>query len=169
MIIISDNNKKKIIIITGAAIILFSLYPYKKTYHPFYKIINDPNGPFAIYSQGCIYIGDENYLSSLTNLNEKDILICDQRFNSDPNIEIYNSCLIKDKDVRNEILEVICLYEELYPSNWNRTIESMRLEWYCHNICYELNFMTDHSSEVDLNNKDENKYNNKFVRRLFRL
>lgn len=82
---------------------------------------------------------------------------------------ICNSYCIKDKDTRNEILEVLCCYEEMYPSNWDRSIESMRVEWFCHNTAYNFNYRVDDSFEVDLNNKDEDKYSNKVLRRLFRI
>ena len=82
---------------------------------------------------------------------------------------ICDSCRIKDKDIRNEVIEVLCKYEEMYPSNWDRSIESMRFEWFCHNAAYYVNYKVDDSSEVDLNNKDEDKYDNKILRRIFRI
>lgn len=82
---------------------------------------------------------------------------------------ICSSCEIKDKDIRNDILEVLCCYEEMYPSDWDRTIESMRFEWLCHNMAYYVNYKVDDSSEVDLNNSDESKYNSKVLSRIFRI
>ena len=82
---------------------------------------------------------------------------------------ICNSCNIRDKDIRNEILEVLCCYEEMYPSRWDRTIESMRLEWFYHNVSYYLNYKVSHSSEVDLNNGDEERYDNKVLSRILRI
>ena len=82
---------------------------------------------------------------------------------------ICNSCNIKDKDIRNDILEVLCIYEEMYPSNWDRSIESMRFEWFCHNAAYYVNYKVDDAYEVDLNNNDESKYDNKVLRRIFRI
>ena len=82
---------------------------------------------------------------------------------------IYNSCDIVDKDIRNDILEVLCEYEERYPTDWDRSIESMRLEWLCHNMAYCFNYRTDDSCEVDLNNSDEEKYDKKVLSRILRL
>ena len=52
------------------------------------------------------------------------------------------------------------IYEELYPSEWNRTIESMRLEWFVHNASHMFNYKLDHSDDVDLDNDDQLKYEN---------
>ena len=82
---------------------------------------------------------------------------------------IHDSYKINDKDRRNDILEVLCLYENMYPSDWNRSLESMRLEWFMHNLGHDFNYKKDHSDHVDLNNEDEDDYDDKVLRKLFRL
>ena len=57
----------------------------------------------------------------------------------------------------------------MYPSEWDRSLESMRLEWFCHNASYYMNYKIDSSYEVDLNNKDEDKYDSEVLRRFLRL
>ena len=84
-------------------------------------------------------------------------------------MRIYDSYKIDDKDRRNDILEVLCLYENMYPSDWNRSLESMRLEWFMHNLGHDFNYKKDHSDHVDLNNEDEDDYDDKVLRKLFRL
>ena len=160
------SNKKKVLF-TSILITLILAYPYKHKYRSNYCILDDE--AFASYSGGLIYIGDEEYINNLDNINNGDILVIDERYKNDPNMVICNSCDIKDKDIRNDILEVLCCYEEMYPSNWDRSIESMRFEWYCHNMAYYFNYKTDDSKEVDLNNADEEKYDNKILRRIFRI
>lgn len=163
------TNKKKKILATSIAAALILAYPYKHKYKKNYTILDDNDGAFASYSNGLIYIGSRDYLLSLDNLNEGDILIEDQRYFEDPNMVIYNSCDITDKDIRNDILEVICEYEMRYPTNWDRTIESMRFEWLCHNMAYYFDYRVDDTSEVDLNNDDEEKYDQKVLSRIFRI
>jgi hypothetical protein len=163
------NNKKKKIIVTSIAAALILSYPYKHKYKKNYNILDEDGGAFASYSDGLIYIGNRDYLLSLDNINEGDILVEDQRYFEDPNMVIYNSCDIVDKDIRNDILEVLCEYEERYPTDWDRSIESMRLEWLCHNMAYCFNYRTDDSCEVDLNNSDEEKYDKKVLSRILRL
>ena len=163
-----EKYKKKLFFIT-AFIILIGYYSkdykYKRTS---YEITKDSDA-FATYSDGLIYIGDENFLEHI-KCQDNDILICDQRFSdNDPDMIIYNSCLINDKEKRNEILEVICEYEETYPSNWDRSIESMRLEWFMHNLSYYFEYRKDRTADVDLNNDDEKKYDKKVLRRILRL
>jgi hypothetical protein len=164
----NKKNTKKILYATAACLVLTS-YLSKKEYHPKYTILNEENGPFASYSNGLVYIGDKEYLSSLKNVSSTDILIRDERDIDDPNIAIINSYNIGDKEIRNEILEIIYCYEIMYPTEWDRSIESMRLEWYCHNVSYFFNYRADEAKEVDLNNADEDKYNNEVLRRILRL
>lgn len=162
--IIKKYNKRLIFI--SVLILLLSSYLSKHKYKSKYEILDDK--AFASYSNGLIYIGDKEFLESI-EVNDGDVLILDERDLEDPNMSIYNSCDISDKDIRNEILEVICCYEEMYPSRWDRTIESMRLEWLCHNISYFFNYKVDHSSDVDLNNGDEGIYDNKVLSRILRI
>ena len=82
---------------------------------------------------------------------------------------IQNSYCITNKETRNDILEIINYYEVMNPSDWDRSIESMRLEWFCHNVSYYMNYKKDCSFEVDLNNKDEKKYDSEVLRRLLRI
>ena len=166
-----DKKKKKKIMCATAACLVLGAYTYtrKNEYNPNYTILNYEYGPFACYSDGYVYIGDREYLDNLDNISPSDVLVLDDRTDKDPNMEIYNSYLITDKDKRNEILEIICYYEMLYPSEWDRSIESMRLEWYFHNVGYYLNYRASEAKEVDLNNKDEKKYDHEVLRRILRI
>lgn len=112
---------------------------------------------FAKYSKGQVYIGDAEFLDSL-EVSENDILVEDERDGSDPSMKIRNSYLVTDSNDRKEILEILCKYEEKYPSDWERTIEAMDLEWEAHNVLYYLNYKKDHTTDVDLDNDDEEKY-----------
>ena len=162
------KSTKNRILFTSILLMLILSYPYKHKYKSNYVILDESDDAFASYSEGLIYIGNEEFLKSV-DACDGDILILDERNLSDPNICIYNSCEIKDKDLRNDILEVVCFYEEMYPSKWDRSIESMRLEWLCHNASYYFNYETERSSEVDLNNEDEEKYKSKVLNRLLRI
>lgn len=155
-------------IYAGIGTILILGFPYKHKYENGYTILDDGEA-FASYSDGLIYIGDIDYINSLENINSCDILVIDQRDKADPNMVICDSCVINNKDIRNDILGVLCEYEKMYPSDWDRSIESMRFEWFCHNVAYYFNYRVEDSYEVDLNNADEEKYNSKVLRRIFRI
>ena len=163
-----SKDKKKILCATAACLLLVA-YTNKKVYHPNYVILNEEDGPFAEYSIGYVYIGDSEYLRNLKNISSNDVLIRDERDDDDPNVVIINSYNIINKEIRNEILEILQYYEMMYPTNWNRSIESMRLEWLCHNASYYFNYEVESSYEVDLNNKDEEKYDSEVLRRILRL
>ena len=110
------------------------------------------------YNSGTIYIGNQTYLNRIKNLNDDEILVLDARREVDPDIKIYDSYKINDDDIMEEIIESLLLYEEKYPTKWDRSKNSMFREWIVHNIMYELKYKVDDSMHVDLNNKDEKKY-----------
>ncbi len=167
-----DENKKKWrrrMLIAGMTLSLLAYGGYEHVYVPQYEIMDETHQEFACYSQGRIFIGNRRFLIGLKDLKEGDILVLDQRNNSDPNMKIISSYEINDKDVRNEILEVLCRYEEMYPSDWDRTIESMRLEWLMHNLSYDFNNQQHRTRDVDLNNDDERYYDNWFLNLILKI
>lgn len=147
------------------ALVIGHLQDYE--YHPEYEILEGEQA-YACYRDGDIYIGDEEYLRCV-NCNPEDVLICDNRNIEDSNFKIYDSYRIRDKEARNDIIEVLLRYEEENPSEWDRTRESMRLEWYIHNLSHDLEFKRSNASDVDLDNEDEQKYDNKILRKILKL
>ena len=79
------SNKKKVLF-TSILITLILAYPYKHKYRSNYCILDDE--AFASYSGGLIYIGDEEYINNLDNINNGDILVIDERYKNDPNMII---------------------------------------------------------------------------------
>ncbi len=110
------------------------------------------------YNDGIIYIGDRKYLNSIKELNDNDVLVLDLRKASDPNLKIINSYQYLNPEVREEIIEGLLLYEEMYPSKWNRTKNSLIREWAAHNYMYFFGYEHSHTTDVDLNNVDEETY-----------
>ena len=159
------NKRKKLII----SIIILSIYlGYRHKYQKDYELLPDTEIAYAKYDDGYIYIGDEDYLETIKPL-KGDILVEDQRDQKDPNMVIYNSCNIHDKDDKNAILQVLYEYEKENPSDWDRTMESMRLEWFVHNFGYYFNYKLDHTTDIDLDNDDEEKYNKKIINYLLKI
>ena len=160
---ISKRNK---LIVTSVILCLYLGYRHK--YQKEYEILPDTEIAYARYDDGYIYIGDEEYLETITP-NEGDVLVEDHREQKDPNMVIYNSCNIHDKDDKNAILEVLCEYENQYPSDWDRSIESMRLEWFIHNFGYYFNYKLDHTTDIDLDNDDEKTFDKKILNYLLKI
>lgn len=156
-----NKLKRKIILISLILIIGERYYNNEYKYKNEYEILED-NDAFARYNDGLIYIGSKWYLNSL-DTEENDILVIDSRKDPVPNMVICDSYKIKDIKTRNEILEILDIYEKQNPSNWNRSMTSMRIEWFCHNMSYYLNHETERTKSVDLDNDDEEKYNPKKV------
>ena len=144
----SDIMKKgKIAIATAALMSSIVLIKPEHTYNPQYEIINED--AFATYEDGLVYIGDENYIISLTNVHENDILVVDDRKTESNSIKIVSSYKIDDKDVRNDIICIIDEYVKMNPDTFDRTIESMRVEWFVHNLLYSLNYEPNRTRDVD--------------------
>ena len=152
------SNKRKLLILMSACLLLASCKNVKKEEDKTYEAFPKTDEAYASYSLGNIYIGSKSYLDGLTHLTEHDILVEDQRSSKNPNMRIYDSYTISDSAVRKEILEAILEYEKEHPSDWERSIGSMELEWYFHNISYNFSIQTQRSKDVDLDNDAESKY-----------
>ena len=160
---------KRVIACLGVFIVLGSYYKSNYKYEASYEILDDSSDAYAKYCDGNIYIGDSLFLSRI-ECDRGDILILDNRYNLfNPDVKILASCEIKDKNIRNDIIEVLQIYESENPSPWNRTTESMRLEWLMHNLFYDFQFKTDSTFDVDLDNNDEVKYQNKILNKIFKI
>ena len=161
---------RKACLLLTTSFLLCAYSRYEHVYNPTYVITED-EPYFATYSNGRIYIGTEKEIKAIKDqITKNDIIVYDQREGDDPNMQIVSSYRINDKDIRNEILEVLLIYEQLYPSKWDRTIETMRLEWLVHNMSHVFNYKTDHSDDVDLDNDDQQKYENvKILNKLLKL
>lgn len=149
------NHKVKYFLLVGASVICVSIAkePYK--YHPNYEIL-DESDAYAKYAGGYVYIGDEDYLKGI-KFKTGDVLVLDEREEKD-NIKIINSYKITDKEFRNDIINIILEYENEYPSNWDRSVETMRDEWTVHNILYGLHIKEDSTTDADFENYEEKVY-----------
>jgi len=137
-------------------------------YDASYEILED-DPAFAKCSCGTVYIGNKEFLQSIPD-GEDVVLVEDLRNRrDDPNMKIYHSCRFSNRDDRNTILEILQCYEELDPSEWDRSIESMRLEWFMHNLFYNFRVEEIRTEDVDLDNNDEEKFQQKILQILFRL
>ena len=164
------NKLKKALVGLGIFIVLASYYNVDHNYNRTYEIIEDDDcKAYAMYCDGYIYIGDRDFLESI-DCSSGDILVEDKRyFKKDPDMVVYKSCNITDKDIRNDVIEVLQIYENDHPSDWDRTTKSMRLEWYMHNLSYDFQFRKDRTEDVDLDNDDEEKYDNKVLSKILKL
>lgn len=175
-----DKKKRIIEISTLSGLLALALYAsYEREYELSYHVNYEntlPYGkypeeciPYGSYSNGDIYIGDEEYIEFAKGYAKKnDILIIMGEQNGDPNATIVSSYNIKSKDERYEILSILSMYEYEHPSEWNRTIDSMRVEWEVHNMLYTLGISRDRTQDVDLDNSEEKIYNNSLLKRLIK-
>ena len=113
-----------------------------------------------LYSSGYMYIGDKECIDTIKQDGTK-LLIQDARSGNDPDIKIYDSYKIKDEQLQKEILDKLLYYEEIHPSDWERTKTSMVNEWYAHNLLYNMNYKRERTRDVDLDNNDEETFKEK--------
>lgn len=165
-----DKKKRIIAISTLSALLAFTLYyVHEYEYTPRYSLYAEDSLPYGKYSKGDVYIGDEEYIESIKdNINEDDILIIMGYQDGEPNATILSSYEITSKGERDEILRILKHYEIENPSEWNRSLESMRLEWTVHNILYNLGYKRDRTKDCDLDNPEEKIYSNKILQRLIK-
>lgn len=129
-------------------------------YTPSYTVTLEEEA-FGTYRNGSVYIGKKEYLESLEGLDkDNDVLVVDLRDSSDPDMKIINSYVVDNKDEMRDVIALLCLYEEMYPSSWDRTEDAMYIEWKVHNLLHSINYETDRTMDVDLNNADETLYSN---------
>lgn len=158
----TNKQKKALILLMTYIIILFTpkLKKSQSIINYNYDYAITKNMEFAHYDDYHIYIGSKEYIDKIYDNDTHNIYIIDGRGNSNPNIEIYNSSFIISHKQRLTILKILLEYERKYPTEWNRTLNSMENEWFIHNLCYYLNLETHRTSEVDLDNNDEENYKN---------
>ncbi len=160
----NDNNTKKkaIFLLLTYFIILFTPKLKKNqskiTYNNHYLATD--NNEFATYNNYHIYIDDKESIELIMDDSKNNIYVIDGRSGNNPNMAICNSFQIKDPKLMQEILKILLEYEKQFPSAWNRTLSSMEKEWFIHNICHSLGLEIGRTSEVDLDNLDEENFQN---------
>jgi len=143
----------EILILLIGGIILLNNFKFTKSVFPCYKVFN--------YSDGVVFIGDSACIKTIENKNDLDFIVLDDRKAKDPNMKIYDSYKVKEEVKQKEILEKLLTYESMFPSNWNRTMQSLINEWDAHNKLYNFGYKRERTADVDLNNKDEDLYSKK--------
>ena len=155
----------KITLIIILSSLSFAYYKDDYEYIPNYEILDEDNVAYGRYCDGLVYIGDEEFLNDLDDLNNGDILINE----NEESMRVLSSYEIEDKDKRNDILCILKDYEENNKSIHNRSLESMRLEWYIHNLLYDLHIKRSRTKDVDFENNEENIYNSKVLKKVLNI
>lgn len=122
--------------------------------------------PYAYCNGKVVYITNREQILELLKEDKTGIYIIDERSIYNPDMAVYNSYKILNKEEKNNIIEIIQNYEKEYPSNWNRTSASMKNEWDIHNICYFLNIDRESTREVDFDNNDEIRYDSELITKI---
>ena len=159
------NQKIKFLLLSTATILSVALFDVDYNYEPDYQIVDEDY--YGTYPLGKIYIGNEDYLKTV-DATYYDVLILDERCEKE-NMKIISSYKINNRDLQNDILNVMLDYEKSYPSVWDRSLESLRVEWYIHNMLYNINYKEYRTKDVDFENNEEELYDNVILKKIFKL
>ena len=160
-----NSIKRRLAISLIIASLSLTYYKYDYEYNPDYEILDDSELAYGRYSNGLVYIGDSSYLCDLSYINSNDIIIND----NNEEITIYSSYKITDKEQRNEIINILKNYEVKNSTYNNRSIESMRMEWFIHNLLYNCHIKRERTKNVDFENNEEKYYNKKILSKIFKI
>ena len=149
--------------------IAFTISSFKcdHIYYPKYNIYDENEIEYGEYEKGKVYIVKQEDINNIGDINDNDILVIYDESQSD--IKVKSSYKINNKEYRNEILCIINNYKNTNDINWYRSIESMRLEWYVHNILYKLNIERNRTEDVDFHIDEEKIYNKKIYSKILKL
>ena len=102
-----------------------------------------------------VYVGSDGDYAASSN----SVKVVDSRKQADPNIKIIESFRVNERTEMIEISSMLLAYNDENPSipSWNRTLNSMVIEWDIHNKVYDMGYARDSTADVDLNNNDEGK------------
>ena len=127
-----------------------------------------PIEPYSSIGNGIsnVYIIQSKQLEETNKIiNEKDVVVIDNRTAPNPSMQIRNSYAISDKDLQKQVCQILLHYNTDNPVDpaWNRSIDSMLIEWTAHNDGYNARFLislfkknaTERLRHVDLDNAAE--------------
>lgn len=158
---IRKNLIRKRAFIIACMYMVFSMYANEraalyKDRNLSYNLNSEYNGN-GEYFGSCngydVYFGSENELKQYSK-NDKNICIIDGSRGLNPNYKICDSYRITNEQEMYNIIGIIMEYDKLYPSRWHRSLDGLQIEWYLHNVCYEMNIFIDRSDSVDLDMRD---------------
>lgn len=159
------NKGVKTLLILSSYILLFDLTKKDATYIPDYEIVDD-NYIYGKYAYGNIYIVNNDDFNKI-NPTLTDIIVIDERCERD-NMKIISSYVVRDSQIQQDILNVMLEYEKQYPTPWERSLDSMKLEWYMHNIAYALHWQTKRAKDADFETREEKRYNDPVLKYIFK-
>ncbi len=101
---------------------------------------------------------EKEAIADKMTLGIHDYAVIDYRIGWDPDLQVRNSYKANTERERQCVIDILLHYEESYPSDWERSVNSMKNEWYWHNSAYNAGYNTKRAKDVDFNNKDEKNY-----------
>ena len=159
------NKGVKTLLILSSYLLLFDASKKDAYYNPSYEIV-DNNYIYATYAYGNVYIIDKEDMDKI-DPKLTDVIIIDERYERN-NMKILASYRITDPNIQKDILNVIDEYEKEYPSWWERSVDSMQLEWIMHNLSYAMRWQTKRAKDADFETREEKRFNDPILKYIFK-
>ena len=111
--------------------------PFEKAYASYWQtqVILERYNPTPI---GRTQHGNVYLVTDIRDIKTKfpgDVIVIDYRGPNGANdVQIQYSYTIRDKELQRSILTILYNYECANPTGWNRTVDSMMIEWDIHNL-----------------------------------
>ena len=133
-----------------------NMYTYSYSYTNDEEIITGK--VFILKMNSNLLVNEINAFADAIVVNDNEYVAVDYRHLSDPDIQVRNSYRANTEKERQCIIDILLQYEESYPSDWERSVASLKNEWYWHNSAYEAGYSTLRAKHVNFNNGDEKNY-----------
>lgn len=104
---------------------------------------------------GKLFIVTEDLDRAAQTFGENDYFAVDRRTAADPEFIVMDSYRADNEAIVRCLCQLLLKHEADRPTDWDRSLESMISEWMMHNLAYNMDYKTDHSQHVNLNNADE--------------
>ena len=158
------KNKWKFnsIIVFLSTMIIIDGIDFSKPEKRNYEIVNEDY--FATYDKYKIYIINDSETEDI-KINMYDVIVLDEREAKD-NVKIVDSYKINDYETQRAIIEIINQYEMMNPTEWERSTDSMQVEWFVHNFLYQLNWQTSRTKDTDFETNEEELYDFHVLKRI---
>lgn len=104
---------------------------------------------------GRLFVVAEDLDRTAQTIGENDYFAVDRRTAADPEFVVIDSYRADNEAIIRCLCQLLLKHEADHPTDWDRTLESMVSEWTIHNLAYNMDYRTDRSQHVNLNNADE--------------
>ena len=151
------SNLKRIIILLISQILLLSSLSCQTKRNKSQYLGNKDTVSMYSYDSGKVLIVNPDNIDNALGIKDKgDLVVMDYRDTENPDMKIMSSINVDSIKEMRQVIDALLDYNDAVESKqpWNRSKDSMTIEWKLHNILYELGLFDSHTIDVDFNNNE---------------